>query len=123
MEKNNENDNFRILLAAVLIFVGTIWMLSELGQIFHFQYLFENILLPVKKVFHGVTRAVFSWQMIIIIIGIILLSSKKHIGLVFLVIGVIFMVPRIFQWESFTYWLFFPMLIIGIGITMMVKSK
>lgn len=116
-----KQDNTYYFLAAVLIFVGLIWLLNEVVLIFDLKYYLQNLFEPIQHIVRWLARIVFSWQLILIVIGSLLLVRRKSIGYVLVVIGVIFIVPKIFMWESLSFSLVFPMLLIGVGITFLYK--
>jgi len=65
----------------------------------------------------------FSWQMLLIVIGVIsLLSSENHTpGYVLLLIGTIFLLPRIFEFTFNVSHLLIPTILIAIGIILLLR--
>lgn len=63
----------------------------------------------------------FSWQMLLIVIGTISLFSSENRtpGLILLFIGGFFMIPRVLDFD--TSKIFFPMLLIGVGLLILFK--
>ncbi len=122
MERKPHNDNSRIVLALVLIGVGIFWSLRQLGVYFEFpHYVWDNVFYPMKNIFHRITHFVFSWPMIMIIIGVVLLAGKRSVGLVFLIVGAIFILPKLFFFPGLTIAFALPILLIGIGIAMVAR--
>lgn len=122
MENKPENSNSRVVLAFVLIGIGSLWLLRKLG--IHFElprFYFENFFFPFKNFFHDLTHFIFSWQMILIIVGLVLLAGKRQAGVVLIVIGGIFLLPKIFIIPGLTFSMFFPVLLVGLGIALIVR--
>lgn len=65
----------------------------------------------------------FSWQMLLIVIGIVsLLSSENHTpGYILIAIGLIFLLPRIFEPVFNVSHLLVPTILIAIGIFLLLK--
>jgi len=123
MSNESNKNNSRIILAFVLIGVGVFWILRQLGVYYEFpQFLLENIFYPMRQVFYRVIHFVFSWPMILIIIGGVLLAGKRSIGLVFIIVGGIFILPKLFFVPGITISLLLPVLLIGIGVAMVARK-
>lgn len=73
----------------------------------------------IPDYFHHI---IFSWQMLLIVIGLVsLLSSENRTpGLILIFIGSFFMIPRVLDFD--TSKLFLPMLLIGIGLLILFKK-
>ncbi len=122
MENKSENSNSRVVLAFVLIGIGSIWLLRKLGLHFELPQIFlQNFFFPFKNMFHDLTHFIFSWQMILIIVGLILMAGKRSAGVVLIAIGGIFLLPRIFILPGFTFSMFFPVLLVGLGIALIAR--
>ncbi len=122
MERKSHKDNSRIVLAFILIGVGIFWALRQLGVYFEFpHYVLENIFHPMRNIIHRIMHFVFSWPMIMIIIGVILLAGKRSVGLVFLIVGAIFILPKLFFFPGITITFALPILLIGIGVAMVAR--
>ena len=116
------NSNSRIVFAFVLIGVGVLWALRKLGIYFEFPDIFwENIIFPLRDFFSRISYFLFSWPMLLIIIGAILLIGKRSAGFVFLIVGGVFILPKIFSFTGLTMSLFLPVLLIGIGVAIVAK--
>ena len=123
MEKEQKSDNSRQILAIVLIAIGIAWILRRLGFYFDFPDIyFHNIFEPIRSIFHGISHMIFSWPMILIVIGLILLAGKRTGGIVLIIIGGVFILPKIFFFPGLTISLLLPIVLIGIGIALVVKS-
>ena len=122
MENKPENSNSRVVLAFVLIGIGSLWLLRKLG--IHFEmplFYFQNLFFPFKNIFHDLTHFIFSWPMILIIVGLILMAGKRSAGVVLIIIGGIFLLPKMFVLPGFTFSMFFPVLLVGLGIALIVR--
>jgi predicted membrane protein len=105
-----------IIIGLVMIFAGIILIFSNAGWI------------P-----YAVRRILLSWQMLLIVLGIVSLARKQTIqGVILLVIGVVFLLPRIgalnilpgFEWFSHLSWgNLWPLILVGIGILIFTKSR
>ena len=123
MKKEPHKNNSRIIFAFVLIGVGIFWTLRQLGIYYEFpQFILENIFYPMRQVFYRVSHFVFSWPMILIIIGVLLLAGKRSVGLVFIIVGGIFILPKLFFLPGITISLALPVLLIGIGVAMVTRK-
>ncbi len=106
MERENRkfsrNSRVHLLLGIILVFVGV----SILAEIFD----------AVPWRMHDI---VFSWQMILIVLGIVFISSieNRSTGYILLAIGTFFILPKFID-NLPDYWrsLFWPMLLILFGL-------
>ena len=123
MGKRTEKDNSRIVLAFVLIGIGVFWILRKIGFYFELPEIYwQHIFYPLRQFFHGWGHFIFSWQMILIIVGLILMAGKRPTGLVLLIVGGIFILPKIFFLPGLTFSFFIPVLLVGLGIAMVSKA-
>ena len=123
MENKSRNNNSKIVFAYVLIGVGVFWTLRKLGIYYEFpQYILENIFYPIRQILGNVSHIIFSLPMILIIIGSVLLAGKRSIGLVFIIVGGIFILPKLFFLPGITISLVLPVLLIGIGVAMVARK-
>ena len=122
---NNEpqrNDNSRVILAFVLIGIGILWILRRLGIYIDFPDIdWGNFFFPFRQFFHGIGHVIFSWPMILIIIGLVLMAGKRKSGVVLIIVGGIFLLPRIFYFPGLTISMLLPLLLIGIGVAMVAR--
>ncbi len=115
-------DNSRVVLAVVLILIGVFWLLKKMGFYYEFpRVLWENIYFPFRHFFHNWGHILFSWPMILIIVGLVLLAGKRSGGLILIVVGIVFILPRLFFLPGVTATLLFPVLLIGIGVAMVAR--
>jgi hypothetical protein len=123
MEIKPQDNNSKVVLAYVLIGIGVIWILRKIGFYFDIpHFYFQNIFFPFRDVFHGLTHFIFSWQIILIIVGLILMAGKRSAGIVLIVIGGIFLLPKFFIAPGLTFSMFLPVLLVGLGIAMIARK-
>jgi hypothetical protein len=122
MENKPQNNNSKVVLAWVLIGIGIFWILRKIGLYFDIpHFYFQNIFFPFKNIFHDFTHIIFSWQMVLIIVGLILMAGKRSAGIVLIILGGIFLLPKFLIVPGLTFSMFFPVLLIGLGIAMIVR--
>lgn len=121
MATKTENDNSKLVLAFALILVGVIWILRKVGLHFDISFPIQNLLFPMKNLFHSLPSFLFSWPMVLILVGIVLLAGKRSSGLVLMIIGGILIIPKIFALPGLTITLLLPAVLVGIGISMVLK--
>lgn len=122
MESKPQNNNSKLVLAYVLIGIGVIWILRKIGLYFEIpHFYFQNIFFPFKDIFHDLTHFIFSWQMVLIIVGLILMAGKRSAGIVLIVVGGIFLLPKLFFVPGLTFSMFFPVLLIGLGVAIVAR--
>lgn len=122
MKNEQHKENSRIVFAFVLIGVGILWILRKLGIYFEFpQFVWENVFYPIRHIFRSIGHFIFSWPMILILIGGVLLAGKRSVGLVFVIVGGIFILPKLFFFPGITISLALPVLLIGIGVAMVAR--
>lgn len=109
--RNTETSN-RLIIGVLLIIAGLILMLKK------------STVLP-EPLDHFIDDIIFSWQMLLIAIGVITLigSDNKTPGIVLISVGGFFMIPELFTdfFRSFNF--FWPALFIVIGVVLLVNSK
>lgn len=123
MESTPQNNNSKVILAWVLIGVGILWILRKIIFYFDFpDFYFQSIFFPFKNVVHNFSHALFSWPMVLIIVGLILTAGKRSAGIVLMVIGGIFILPKFLILPGITFSLFLPLLLVGVGVALIVKK-
>ena len=117
-----KKDNSRVILAIVLIAVGVLWLLRKIGFYIDFPAIhLHDMIFPVFNIFAGWGEFIFSWQVVFILIGLLLLSGRRSIGLVLIVIGGFFLLPKIIFFPPITISFLLPAILIGIGIMLVAK--
>lgn len=122
MEKVPQKQSSAETLALVLIGIGLLWIFKRTGVFHHFAFFnLDHIFQPIRHAFHGVGHFVFSWPMILIVIGLVLMAGKRSAGLVLLIIGAIFILPKIFFLSVSAVFIILPVILIGLGIALIAK--
>lgn len=96
----------KYLLGVIVIAAGFLLLLSNIG------------LLP-----YDLKHVLLSWQMLLIGIGIVSLfsSESRTPGTILILIGGIFILPRIFDLHFNVWHVFWPVILIGLGILILTK--
>ncbi|MCK7542215.1 MAG: cell wall-active antibiotics response protein [Marinilabiliales bacterium] len=109
--RNSDTPN-RFIIGILLIIAGLILMVKK------------SSVLP-EPLDHFIDDIIFSWQMLLIVIGVITLtgSDNKTPGIVLIAVGGFFMIPELFTdfFRSFNF--FWPALFIVIGVVLLMNSK
>jgi len=109
--RNSDTPN-RFIIGILLIIAGLILMVKK------------SSVLP-EPLDHFIDDIIFSWQMLLVVIGVITLtgSDNKTPGIVLIAVGGFFMIPELFTdfFRSFNF--FWPALFIVIGVVLLVNSK
>jgi len=120
--ENKSNNNSKTAFAVILIFIGAIWIIRQLGLYFDFPFHFGDLFYPVKIFFRHFGHILFSWQIILIIIGLILLAGKRTTsGTVLIITGGIFLLPKIFFISGMTASILLPLALIAVGVALVVR--
>lgn len=110
--KNAAETSNRFIIGILLIIAGFILILRK------------TTVLP-EPLDHFIDDIIFSWQMLLIVIGVITLagSDNKTPGIVLISVGGFFMIPELFTdfFRSFNF--FWPALFIVIGVVLLINSK
>lgn len=94
--------------------VGVVLVLAGLFLILRNTGIFPNF----------INRVIFSWQMLLIVIGLIMTvnSGKKTAGIIVMAVGGFFMIPLLFRQTFHMYSLFWPAIFIIAGV-LFISSK
>jgi predicted membrane protein len=110
--KNPAETSNRFIIGILLVIAGFILILRK------------TTVLP-EPLDHFIDDIIFSWQMLLIVIGVITLagSDNKTPGIVLISVGGFFMIPELFTdfFRSFNF--FWPALFIVIGVVLLINSK
>lgn len=122
MESEQKKNNSRVTLAIILIALGLIWLIHKTGPMFEMigtqlKYLF----IPFKHLFVNWGSFLFSWQLVLIIVGLVLLAGKRSFGIVLIVFGGLFLAPKILVFPHFTFSFILPVILIGAGVALIAK--
>jgi len=118
MPKESKQDNSKLLIAVILIAIGALWTLKELGLNIHFEQIFA----PFSWLFSRLGKIIFSWPMLLLVIGLVLVSGKHTGGWILAGLGGFFLLPRIFDFPSFSFTLIFPLAVLLAGVLMITRK-
>jgi hypothetical protein len=122
MESEQKKDNSRVTLAIVLIVLGIAWLLHKTAPALDFIGLqVKQLFIPFKHLFFNWGSFLFSWQMVLIIVGLVLLAGKRSFGIVLIVLGGLFLVPKIFVFPHIALSFILPVILIGAGVALITK--
>jgi len=102
----NSNSNARTWLGIVMVAIGGFFLLNNLGLIPSF-----------------IPYWVFGWEMILVIIGGSMLVTGRRESLIFLGIGVFFLLPDIFDLPRFRMRDWWPVILIAVGASIFLRSR
>lgn len=73
---------------------------------------------------HHITRHVFSWEMILIVLGVIFITTRenKTTGWILLAIGLVFLIPDVVYIPHSVRRLFWPAILIIVGLLIIFRS-
>lgn len=94
-----------LLIGLILIMVGGVLLSKQFGLV--------NLSLP---------DYLFSWPMILIVVGLIQLTKKSD-GWILIAIGCMFLVPKIFPERHVDFWTLWPLIFIAIGLNLLFKKN
>ena len=108
MVENRSKTNSRIIIGFILLIVGVLFLLDNLNFLYF-----------------DVPHVIFSFPTILILIGILILvnSERKGAGIILIIIGGLWLLPRIFPWISINGGVIFSILIIALGIYILAKRR
>jgi len=122
-ERIRRKDNSKLVLAIFLIAFGGLWLLRKIGFYIEFPSIhLHEIFFPVRNLLGGLGDFIFSWQVIFILIGLLLLAGKRSGGLILIVIGGIFLLPKIIFFPPLTISFLLPALLIAAGVVMVARQ-
>ncbi|MCE4563257.1 hypothetical protein INQ51_02940 [Maribellus sp. CM-23] len=121
MQEKPHNDNSKKLLAVFLIVFGILWLIKQSGafSMFPFHH-FQNVFIPFQLTATKLGHLIFSWPVILIIVGLVLMAGRRPVGLVLLVVGGIFLIPKLF-FPGITVFLLLPLILIGFGVAIVAR--
>jgi hypothetical protein len=117
MKKENSENSSKITLAVILIIIGMFWLFGALNIHFHLGEIFR----PVWLVFSKVGGVIFSWPVILILVGLVLIAGKRSGGWILIIIGGLFLLPKIFLFPAFPVSIIFPLALILFGGMLIIR--
>jgi hypothetical protein len=121
METKKQKENSGQTLAIILIVIGTVWILGKIGISLSLHNIVSDIVFSFRSIFHAVPSFIFSWPMILIIVGLILLAGNRNSGIALIIIGGILLLPKIFLFPGITISLLIPAILVGVGVSIILK--
>lgn len=119
MSEELKRENSRLILSIFLIAAGIFWLIKATGFYFEFpDFFWEQIFSPLRHVFNKITGFIFSWQMILILVGLVLMAGNRKSGLILVVIGGIFIIPEMFVVSGLSASLIIPVTLIVTGVAL-----
>jgi len=105
---STENRSRTLIFAVIIIAAGALLLLRGIG------------LLPWE-----LSRVLLSWQMLLIVIGVFNVFSVQHkvSGYILIGIGGFFMLDKFYYWDISFWQVFWPMILIGIGIAILLNHQ
>ena len=122
MQPTTQQDNSRKILAIALIVFGFVLILRQSGAFLEYPFIhLKTVFLPIQNAFQGVGHIIFSWPAIFVLVGLILMAGRRSVGLVLLIIGGIFLLPKLFFLSGAALLLFLPLVLIAVGIAIVAR--
>lgn len=102
----SQETNKRLVLAGFLIIIGIFLILRNFHLFPHIPWL-------------------FTWPMILVLIGTYILLSRQALvpALIFIGIGLYFLVPDVFGIYVDQFWNFWPLILIAIGMAILLRHR
>ena len=100
------NSNSRTWLGVALVILGSYFLLRNFDMLPYF-----------------IPGWIFSWEMIFVIIGGSMLVTRRREGLIFLAIGVFFLLPDIFYFPHYHMRDWWPIILIIVGISIFLRTR
>lgn len=107
-ENYKRNYDSRYVFGILLVVLGCLFLLDSMDLISF-----------------NIARVIFSFPAVLIAIGIVLIinTSRRVLGTFILLIGIFFMIPRIFPWVYYDSSIVVPILLIGFGIYIILRKR
>lgn len=104
----SQESNKRVVLAGFLIVIGLFWIFKNFGLIPDF-----------------IPHYLYSWEIIFVLVGLFILLTKRAVipGLIFIGIGLFFILPDIPQFHFIEFWMFWPIILIAIGMSLLLQNR
>jgi hypothetical protein len=117
MEKEIRKNDSKKTLAVILIAVGMLWLFGTLNIHFYLGEFFR----PFWHAFSNIGRVIFSWPMILVLVGLILIAGRRSGGWILVILGGFFLLPRIFIFPAFPASVIAPLALILVGGMMIFR--
>lgn len=105
---NSQKYSGRIFMGAILVILGALLLLDNLN------------IMPID-----LPGYVFSWKMLLVVIGAFILINSEHKmpGVILIFIGGVFLLPEIFNVDYHNIFSFWPLLLVFMGLSLLFKKK
>ncbi len=123
METTKQKENSGQTLAIILIVIGAVWILGKIGVFLSLHNVLSDIVFSFRNVFHTIPSIIFSWPIILIIVGLILMAGNRKSGIALIIIGGILLLPKILLFPGLTISLLVPAILVGVGVSMILKHE
>ena len=123
METTKQKENSGQTLAIILIVIGAVWILGKIGVFLSLHNVLSDIVFSFRNVFHTIPSFIFSWPIILIIVGLILMAGNRKSGIALIIIGGILLLPKILLFPGLTISLLVPAILVGVGVSMILKHE
>ncbi|MCK3686325.1 hypothetical protein [Maribellus sp. YY47] len=121
MQEKPHKDNSKQVLAVVLIVFGIVWLMKQSGvfSVFPFHHL-HPVFVPFQQLASKLGHLVFSWPMVLIVVGLVLMAGRRSVGLILLIVGGVFLIPKLF-FPELTIAIVLPLILIGFGVAIVAR--
>lgn len=123
METTKQKGNSGQTLAIILIVIGAIWILGKIGISLSLHSFISDFVFSFRNVLHTIPSFIFSWPVILIIVGLILMAGNRKSGIALIIIGGILLLPKILLFPGLTISLLVPAILVGVGVSMILKHE
>jgi predicted membrane protein len=105
---NSQRYGGRLFMGTILVLIGVLLLLDNLN------------IMPIS-----LPGYVFSWKMLLVVIGVFILINSDHKapGVILITIGGIFLAPEIFHLNYHNIFSFWPLLLVFMGLSLLFKKK
>lgn len=117
MQKDRSKENPNVLLAIVLIVLGIFWLLMEAGL----EQQIKTLMTPFSWMLSKLGRVIFSWPMIMLVSGLLLVRSRHLAGWVLAGIGMVYLIPRVFDFVHISSRFMLPLVLLIAGLVLITK--
>jgi predicted membrane protein len=123
MEGQVQKDNTRLIIALVIIGIGFIWLLQKASTAFHISIpWFTHHLFTIRPIFMNLGKIIFSWQLILILVGVVLLAGRRSSGIVLIILGSLLLIQKLLAFPHHTITFLIPLILIAVGVTLIIKA-
>lgn len=120
-EHKREKNSSGSFLGVILIIVGVLWVLKEIGWHIGLPgwHTIREATSSLMNVFHFGALSV-TWPIILLIAGVLLIAGRRLVGLLLILFAVFFILPH-FIIPGILAIIFFPVLLVVLGIILISK--